>query len=245
MNIIIGESYKAMSEQAANDLVEIMKGSPSKLVCLASGDTPSGLFAELVHKQKDGKLDVSEWKFVGLDEWGGMNGSDEGSCRYHINKQFFNPLQIAEKNICFFDGRANLEDECRRTENFINANEGINVVILGLGLNGHIGMNEPGASVKEHSHVASIDEETQQVGQKYFTSPQDISTGITLGLGNILEARQVILLVSGSHKSSIVKRIIEEEPNDNLPASLLLSHPSLAIYLDKDAAQLLDNKNNI
>jgi 6-phosphogluconolactonase/glucosamine-6-phosphate isomerase/deaminase len=88
--------------------------------------------------------------------------------------------------------------------------------------------------------VAAIDEETQRVGQKYFTSPHDISQGITLGLGNILEARHVILLVSGAHKANIVKRIIEEEPNDNVPASLLQSHPSLTIYLDKDAAQLLN-----
>lgn len=240
MNIVINDSYKAMSEKAATDLINLMEHSASKLVCLASGDTPSGLFTELVNRQKNGSINMNQWKFVGLDEWGGMNGADEGSCRYHINKQFFTPLQIPENNICFFDGRANLLDECRRTEEFIKKHNGIDVVILGLGLNGHVGMNEPGASIMEHSHVAAIDEETQRVGQKYFTSPHDISQGITLGLGNILEARHVILLVSGAHKAKIVKRIIEEEPNDNVPASLLQSHPSLTIYLDKDAAQLLN-----
>src|SRR6476661_8474028 len=119
MKIVINDSYKTMSEQAANDLVELMDRSESKLVCLASGDTPSGLFEELVHRQKKGSIDIRQWKFVGLDEWGGMNGADEGSCRYHINKQFFTPLQIAENNICFFDGRANLQDECRHTEDYI------------------------------------------------------------------------------------------------------------------------------
>jgi len=241
MKIVINDSYKTMSEQAANDLVELMDGSESKLVCLASGDTPSGLFEELVNRQNNGSIDVSQWKFVGLDEWGGMNGADEGSCRYHINKQFFTPLQIAANNICFFDGRADLESECRRTENFIKEHKGIDVVILGLGLNGHVGMNEPGASIQEHSHVAAIDEETQRVGQKYFTSPHDLSRGITLGLGNIMESRHVVLLVSGAHKANIVKRIIEGEANANVPASLLRSHPSLTVYLDKAAAQLLNN----
>jgi glucosamine-6-phosphate isomerase len=245
MKIVINDSYKAMSEQAANDLVEIMDRSVSKLVCLASGDTPSGVFEELVNRQKSGSIDVSQWKFVGLDEWGGMNGADEGSCRYHINKQFFDPLHISEDSICFFDGRANLQAECRRTEDFIKRHNGIDVVILGLGLNGHVGMNEPGASLLEHSHVAAIDEETQRVGQKYFSSPHDLSQGITLGLGNIMESRQVILLVSGAHKANIVKRIIEGEASENVPASLLRSHPSLTIYLDKEAAQLLNNTTSI
>ncbi len=245
MKIIINDSYKDMSEQAANDLIALMDHSESKLVCLASGDTPSGLFAELVNRQKTRQVDVSDWKFVGLDEWGGMNGSDEGSCRYHIDKQFFNPLHIAESNICFFDGRKDLEAECKRTEAFIQQQNGIEVVILGLGLNGHVGMNEPGASLETHSHVAAIDEETQRVGQKYFTSPHDISQGITLGLGNIMEARHVILLVSGAHKAAIVKRIIEEESSDMIPASLLRSHPSLTIYLDKEAASLLNKPTNL
>jgi len=245
MKIVIKDSYKAMSEQAANDLVELMDHSVSKLVCLASGDTPSGVFEVLVNRQKSGSIDLSQWKFVGLDEWAGMNGADEGSCRYHINKQFFTLLHISEDNICFFDGRANLQAECRRTEDFIKRHNGIDVVILGLGLNGHVGMNEPGAPPLEHSHVSAIDEETQRVGQKYFTSPHDLSQGVTLGLGNIMESRQVILLVSGAHKAKIVKRIIEGESSENVPASLLRSHPSLTIYLDKEAAQLLNNTTAI
>jgi galactosamine-6-phosphate isomerase len=172
-----------------------------------------------------------------------MNGSDEGSCRYHLNRQFFQPLHIKEENISFFDGRAiELENECQQTENFIHQHGGIDVAILGLGLNGHIGMNEPGTSPNLHSHIADIDPETQEVGQKYFTTPQTLSHGITLGLANIMETRHVILLVSGARKAGIVKRIIEDEPSEQLPASLLRQHPGLKIYLDAEAAQLIQPK---
>lgn len=240
MKITIGESYKEVSAQAANEVVHLMQASTNKVLCIASGDTPAGLYREMVTKVSNGELDIAGWHFVGLDEWGGMNGSDEGSCRYHLNRQFFQPLKVSEEKICFFDGRAaNLEEECSRTENFIQQHGGIDVAILGLGLNGHIGMNEPGTSPRLHSHVSEIDSQTQAVGQKYFTGPRQLTNGLTLGLANLMETKHVILLVSGAHKAAIVKRILEEEVSEHLPATLLRSHPGLHIFLDAEAAKLL------
>jgi galactosamine-6-phosphate isomerase len=240
MEIYVAPNYEEMSKQASEEVIRLMQASKNKLLCIASGDTPAGLFRDLVTKVNNGELTISDWKFVGLDEWAGMNGSDEGSCRYHLNRQFFEPLNIQEENISFFDGKAgDLEKECQQTENFIQQHGGIDVAILGLGLNGHIGMNEPGTSPDLHSHIANIDAETQKVGQKYFATPQTLSHGITLGLANILETRHIILLVSGAHKAPIVKRIIEEEVSEQLPASLLRQHPGLKIYLDAEAAQLI------
>jgi galactosamine-6-phosphate isomerase len=243
MEIHVAPNYEEMSKQASEEVIRLMQASKNKLLCIASGDTPTGLFRDLVARVHKKELSLSDWKFVGLDEWAGMNGSDEGSCRYHLNRQFFQPLHIKEENISFFDGRAiELENECQQTENFIHQHGGIDVAILGLGLNGHIGMNEPGTSPNLHSHIADIDPETQEVGQKYFTTPQTLSHGITLGLANIMETRHVILLVSGARKAGIVKRIIEDEPSEQLPASLLRQHPGLKIYLDAEAAQLIQPK---
>jgi galactosamine-6-phosphate isomerase len=243
METFIADTYEQMSKQAANDVIGLMQSSTNKLLCTASGDTPAGLYKEIVEKVNNKELNMDDWKFVGLDEWAGMNGSDEGSCRYHLDKQFFYPLKIEEEKICFFDGRAaNLEDECQRTEDFIQQHGGIAVAILGLGTNGHIGMNEPGTPPQLHSHVAEIDSETQKVGQKYFSSPRSITHGITLGIANLMEAQQIILLVSGAHKAGIVKRIVEEEASEQLPASLLKQHPGLKIYLDAEAAQFIQSK---
>jgi galactosamine-6-phosphate isomerase len=126
METFIADNYEQMSKQAANDVIGLMQSSTNKLLCTASGDTPAGLYKEIVEKVNNKELNMDDWKFVGLDEWAGMNGSDEGSCRYHLDKQFFYPLKIEEEKICFFDGRAaNLEDECQRTEDFIQQHGGI------------------------------------------------------------------------------------------------------------------------
>jgi galactosamine-6-phosphate isomerase len=204
---------------------------------VASGDSPAGLYKEIAERASRKELDVSSWFFVGLDEWIGMNGNDEGSCRYHLNHQLFYPLQVAESKICFFDGRTNNpEEECQKIENFIDQHGGIDVAILGLGMNGHIGMNEPGTSLRTRSHVADLDSTTQQVGQKYFKKKQELKKGITLGIATLMGARHVILIVNGNKKAEITQKIIEEEISEKLPATLLRNHAAFKIYLDKEAA---------
>jgi galactosamine-6-phosphate isomerase len=237
MKIFVADTYKMMSKQAADDVIEIMQKREQPLICTASGDSPAGLYKEIVERVDNNQLNVSDWLFVGLDEWVGINGNDEGSCRYHLNQQLFHPLKKEEDKICFFDGRANdLKKECDKTENFIHAHGGIDVAILGLGMNGHIGMNEPGTSIKTYSHVINLDVTTQKVGQKYFKKEQKLTQGITLGLATLMEARHIFLLVSGKHKAEITRKIIEEEISEKLPATLLRHHPSLKIYLDAEAA---------
>ena len=213
------------------------------MVCVASGNSPEGLYKELVRKVKNNDADLSSWNFVGLDEWAGMNGNDEGSCRFHLNNQFFGPLQINEERICFFDGRAkDPDEECMRVENFIQQHNGIDVAILGLGMNGHIGMNEPGTPSSLRSHLTEIDPLTQQVGQKYFSRPKELSHGLTLGIATLKEAKQIMLIANGKHKASIVQKILEEEVSEQLPASLLRHHTHITIYLDQPAAQLISHE---
>jgi galactosamine-6-phosphate isomerase len=237
MKIFVADTYEALSKQVADDVLKIMQSSRQPLICTASGDSPAGLYKEIVNRVQGDQLDISNWSFVGLDEWVGMNEKDEGSCRYHLNKQLFQPLQIANDKIWFFDGRANdLEAECQRVENFIHQYDRIDVAILGLGMNGHVGMNEPGTSSKTRSHVTNLDSTTQQVGQKYFQQQQKLTQGITLGLATLMEARHIVLIINGKHKAEITQRIVEEEVSEQLPATLLRNHPSLKLYLDKEAA---------
>jgi len=243
MQIQIYDSYEEMSKAAAQVAVEIIKNRPAALICPASGDTPSGLFSELVSQAKNGQLNVDSLNFVGLDEWLGMNGKDEGSCREYLDRQLFRPLGISENNICFFDGRASdSERECEKTGAFIAKHNGIDLCVLGLGLNGHIGMNEPGISAKLHSHVATITEETASVGQKYFSDNRKLEKGLTLGIASILSSRQIFLLVSGSKKAEAVKKLIETNVDNNFPASYLKTHANTTVFLDKEAAKLINLK---
>ena len=137
---------------------------------------------------------------------------------------YYNPYAYTKKK-CFFDGKAiNVESEIQKTSNFIKEHGGIDIAILGLGLNGHVGMNEPGTDPSLHSHISEIDKITQQAGQKYFKQTREISRGITLGIADIMDARHLILLVSGEKKAAIVQQVLEGEISELFPASLLRKH---------------------
>ena len=244
MKFFIGGTYKDLSRKAAADVIKLMQKRKYPVICTASGDSPSGLYKVLVDKNAGGFLDTTNWNFVGLDEWVGLNGEDEGSCRFHLDNEIFNPLKITKDRICFFNGRAiTLQKECENVENFIQKNGGLDIVIVGLGLNGHVGMNEPGTAKTARAHVTVLDDITKQTGQKYFKNEQPLKDGITLGLETIMEAKNILLIVSGAHKAAIVKQVIEGEISDAVPASLFRNHPGLRIYLDTESAALLSEEN--
>ena len=240
MKIIISNNYEAISEKAYEDIVAIMQAASKPLICVASGDSPSGIYKNIVKGVGSKKINIDSWSFLGLDEWVGLNGDDEGSCRYHLNRELFNPLNIPNNRICFFDGAvSDLEDECKITEAHIKEHNGIEIAILGLGMNGHIGMNEPFTSNKTRSHIISLDPLTVEVGQKYFKKPQPLTKGITLGIDTLMDAKHIVLIVSGAKKAAIVKKVLEGPISEAVPASLLRSHPNCSIYLDEAAASAL------
>ena len=236
----IYDTYNLMCTAAAEASIKLFNQINDVLVCPASGDTPSGLFREWVRRGKAGDFDATKLSFVGLDEWMGMNGQDEGSCREYLDRQLFQPLEVANERICFFDGRSqDPEAECGKTEQFITAGNGIDLCILGLGQNGHIGMNEPGVDPGRSSHIATISAETAAVGQKYFSSNKKLEQGLTLGVSSILASKEIYLLVSGEKKAKAVKQLIESEITNSFPASFLKTHSNCTVYLDKDAAKLI------
>jgi galactosamine-6-phosphate isomerase len=237
MKVIIEDSYEAMSERAAADLFHLLQSLHKPLICVASGASPAGLYRQLTRLVEGSRTDTSGWHFVGLDEWKGMDGSDEGSCRHQLNEQLFHPLHVSEERICFFNGRAgDLEMECQGVEEFIQQFERIDVAILGIGVNGHIGMNEPGTPPSLRSHIAAIHPGTQQTGQKYFKEPRQLDTGLTLGMATLLEAKHLVLLASGESKAGSIYEMLHAPQTEEMPASLLRGHSSLRVYLEKDAA---------
>ena len=242
MKILTFDNYEDLSKKASDDVKELMtlKGHP--LICVASGDTPMGLYKYLVQSDPD----ISDWYFIGLDEWVGLNGNDEGSCRFHLNKQLFDPLKVKKDQLYFFDGRKkDLEKECADAENFITRHGGIHLAILGLGLNGHLGMNEPHTSAASTTHVTQLEPTTTQTGQKYFKEKQVLTGGITLGLETLMKSEHIFLLVNGSKKAAIVKKMLEGEISEEVPATLLRKHPSVTIYLDREAASQIQSTSHL
>ncbi|MEP6615619.1 MAG: glucosamine-6-phosphate deaminase [Ginsengibacter sp.] len=242
MKIFISDTYDKMSVKAFNDIISLLPTDRNPLLCTASGDTPTGLYKELIRQSSSRKPDMFNWNFVGLDEWVGMNGTDEGSCRYHLDRQLFHRLKTRESQICFFDGRAkDPVTECEHVEKYITKLGGIDVAIIGLGLNGHVGMNEPGTPAKLRAHLTAIDPVTQQSAQKYFKEPKEITHGLTLGIADLLDAKHIILLISGEKKAGIARQILESGISEKLPATLLRDHPGMRIYLDAAAGNEIKN----
>lgn len=239
--ISIYSDYESLSRAAANRVIELLKEKPTAAICLPSGSTPHGMFRELVSAHKAERADFSQCTFIGLDEWIGLGANDDGSCRDLLDKDFLVPIELREDQIVFFDGLA--DDplaECERINQAIALAGGLDLIVLGVGMNGHLALNEPGTSFDTYAHVSVLDITTVQVGQKYFKETTALSKGITVGIKHILEAKTAILIASGNAKASVVKRAIESPVITDFPASVLQEHANAEFILDRDAAELID-----
>ena len=242
MDIRLNQNYDEMSRATADFISDYIRTNPSALLCLTSGHTPTGTFKYLAEDVVKGKLDVTQCSFVGLDEWGEFNQNNPGSCRHYMDHHLFFPLNIQPHQIEFFDGAADSpEKECRRTNEFISRRGSINLILLGLGLNGHLGMNEPGVDFNLDAHVAKLAEQTKKTAQKYFDYEVKLDFGLTLGSRHIQESGIAILIASGSNKAAILAETLEGKISNNVPASILQKHANAYCFADRDAAALLSS----
>lgn len=243
MNLHVLENYESISAKAAGMIADVLKQKPAATICLASGHTPAATFGHLVRLAKDGKADFSQCHFIGLDEWVGIPPPAEGSCRYFLDEFFFKYLNIPASRIHFFDGMApDLSGECRKMDETIARLGGMDVMLLGIGMNGHIALNEPGTPWNLRSHVVELDQTTVQVGQKYFREKTHLASGITLGLQYVKEAELALLMASGKEKAAIVRKALEGEITEQLPASIFQTLPDAVILLDEAAATELNRR---
>jgi len=229
-----------MSAATADFVINHIRQDPNILLCLPSGDTPTRTLKILVDEARSGKVDFSHAHFVGLDEWVGMDRYNEGSCQHYIYSNFFSPLKIAKEKITFFDAKAeDLVAECKRVDQFIADKGPIDLVVVGVGVNGHIGLNEPGSSFDSLCHTIDLEETTKKGAQKYFSDTKALQDGITLGLAHIMNAKTVVVIANGLTKAYIIHQIIEGTVTESVPGSVLQRHSNCHFFLDQDAASLL------
>lgn len=236
MKVEVHKTYDELSKAAADLIASVIKNKPNALICVASGHTPTGTF-KFLRDHIDAGLDISKTVFVSLDEWLGIDPSDAGSCISMLRKDFFDHVKA---RIELFDVLAkDPRKECDRMNKFIDDNGGLDVMLVGIGLNGHIGMNEPGTPFDKYAHVSDLAEETKTSGQKYFTKPTTLSKGITLGLRHFAECRLPILMANGSKKSEIIKKVIDSPITEKIPASIIHRISQALVMLDAEAASRL------
>lgn len=235
MNLRIYKDYSTLSRTTADLIVSFIRAKPQALVCLASGHSPKGVFECLVQDVKARKLSLSQCTFVSLDEWLGIGAKEKGSCRAMMDEDLFLPLGIKDSQIVFFNGLSHdPEGEVLRVNNLIATNGGLDIMLVGIGTNGHIAMNEPGTPFGIRAHVSVLAEETKTVGQKYFDKTTSLSKGITLGLGHFKESRLPILMANGEKKKDIIARLLASPPIESLPASIVHSIEHAYVMLSED-----------
>lgn len=210
------------------------------MLCLASGDTPRLAYSLTAERAIAEKVDFSRCTFAALDEWMGIAPENPGSCQYFLRHYLFDPLNIPEDNIHFFDAMSSdPENECKKMNEVILRKGPLDLMIVGIGMNGHVGFNEPGQSFEQYAHVVDLDETSKVVGQKYFRESTVLSKGLTLGLRHMTEAKKVLLIASGLKKAEIIRKTIEEEVGPKIPATAIRKHPGAYVMVDKDAASLI------
>lgn len=239
MNIHISADFAQMSAKAAEDFLRRLEGKRAPVVILPSGKSPVGMLSVLrAYFEERGQR--PDWHFVGLDEWVGIGQDVFGSCREFLDRHLFKPLGIPEAQIHFFNGLAkDLDAERRKAEATIAALGGIDVAVLGVGTNGHLGLNEPGSDPSLTTQVSVLAPSTAEAAKDYFDTPRTVTHGITLGLKTLLGARTIYLLASGSGKADIIRKVVEGPVTPDVPGAYLQQHPDCHLYLDTDAAAAL------
>jgi glucosamine-6-phosphate isomerase len=240
MKQIIYNDYTELSVKTAEQIAAIINTKPDSLLCFPAGETSVGTFKHLIELNKNGKVSFKKCRNVGLDEWANIGEMKSENCFSFLKKHFFDHIDYSPENLCFFNGESSdLENECHKTDEFIKKFGPIDMMLLGAGMNGHLGLNEPGSSFDLYSHIVNIDETTKIVGQKYFSDSVTLTKGITLGMKYIMEARMVILQLNGKRKADVVKKLIEGEVSNAFPATALKNHLNSYLLLDREAASNL------
>lgn len=240
MNTKIFDTYESMCSCVADEIIENLNQNPRQLLCIAAGHTSLGVFKCLITAFNEGRADFSKASFVAMDEWLHMSENTKESCGYFIQENFLKYVNYAPENVRLWDGTtADLQKECDDVQHFIarmSHGKSIDYLVLGMGMNGHLALNEPGTSFESRAHVTKLDSVTQKVGQKYFTDTQLLSGGITLGIANFREASRTVLMVNGTSKADILAQVLNASaPDEQLPATALLDFNNASLYCDRAA----------
>lgn len=240
MKVIRVKDYEAVSKRARDMVLEMISSLKSPVLGLATGSTPIGLYEQLIDSYKHGEVSFQRVTTFNLDEYVGLKRRDPNSYFYYMKEKLFNHIDISMERVHIPNGTADdLEKECRDYEQQILRHGPIDVQVLGLGVNGHIGFNEPGTPFTTRTHVVNLDTSTRIANARFFDSPEAVpKRAITMGIETIMESRSILLLVSGKEKANAVSRLIHSnEITPAFPASILRKHPHVIMIADEEALE--------
>lgn len=237
MRIYVTENYQEMSRQAANILSAQIILKPDCVLGLATGSSPIGTYDQLVEWYKKGDLDFSEVKTVNLDEYRGLTRDNDQSYYYFMHHHLFDRVNINLDNTNVPDGmEPDSDKECARYEELIRSMGGVDIQLLGIGHNGHIGFNEPDAAFARTTHCVDLTESTIEANKRFFASADDVPRqAYTMGIGTIMKAKKILLIASGEDKAEILAKAFYGPITPEVPASILQLHDDVTLVADKAA----------
>lgn len=239
MQIIIRNTPDGVADYGARQFIELLHRKPAAVLGLATGSTPLRLYRELINRYQGGAVSFREARSFNLDEYLGLNAEHPQSYRYFMNENLFRHIDIQPDATHVPNGAA--EDPltaCEEYEKAIRQAGGIDLQLLGIGRNGHIGFNEPSSSLASHTRIKTLTPDTVKANQRFFAEDEfQPHLSITMGIGTIMEARRILLLATGESKAEAVRETVEGPLSARCPASILQMHPHATLVLDREAAQ--------
>lgn len=245
MRVIICEDYDGLSKRGASIIAGLMERKPSCVLGLATGSTPIGTYEELVRMHREEDLDFLRVTTFNLDEYLGLPEEHSQSYHYFMEENLFKHINIPESSVNIPNGLASdMQRECEEYEWKIKGTGGIDLQLLGLGRDGHIGFNEPSSSLASRTRLKTLAPETIEDNARFFEKREDVPRfAITMGVGTIMEAREILLLASGERKAEALRATIEGPVSAEFTASILQLHPKVTIVADEEASELLKRRD--
>lgn len=237
MRIIEAADYDDMSQKAAGRIINKVSKSEQIVLGLATGGTPEATYEELVKDHQKQRTSYRHVSTVNLDEYVGLPADNKNSYHAYMKTHFFNHIDIPKDQYHLPNGMArDVQEECERYDDLIRSLGGIDLQLLGIGINGHIGFNEPETPFTSTTHVVKIAESTREANARYFNHIDEVPThAITMGIQTILQSREIILLASGQHKAEAVAQLINGGIQTGFPASVLKNHRDVTVIADREA----------
>lgn len=244
MRIYEATDYNDMSRKAANIISAQVIMKPNAVLGLATGSTPEGTYRQLIEWYKKGDIDFSQTKSVNLDEYLGLSKENEQSYAYYMNKHFFSQINIKEENTHLPNGlETDALLECSRYNHVIQDLGGIDIQLLGIGGNGHIGFNEPGEAFEKETHCVKLTEDTIKANARFFETMDEVPKyAYSMGIKNIMQANKILLIASGEAKAEALYQAIYGPIHPGMPASILQLHNNVTIVADQAALKLIKEK---
>lgn len=244
MNVIIVKDYEEASQKACEIMLDIVKSNPKANLGLATGSTPIRMYELMREEHKKNGTSYKDIKSFNLDEYFGLDQSHPQSYHYFMCHNLFNELDINMDNVHVPKGKGNIDEECDAYNKLLDENP-IDIQLLGIGSNGHIGFNEPGTSFDSITHKVELKQSTIEDNARLFFDGkiEDVPTqAVSMGIANIMKAKKVLLIACGEGKANAVKGMIEDPKTTDLPASALQDHTDCTLIIDEAAASLLTKK---